>query len=855
MQHLIWAVTMALLIPVAGWADQDATSANAAETDKPAATITVGVETADADETTDDITAGHSNHGDAFNEGPRQAAYLMGDTGAVTFPITTASEQARNFFLQGLGQLHGFWYFEAERSFRQAAALDADCAMAYWGMAAANKGNEDRARGFLVEALNRLQSVTPREQLYVEALAALLGLPTKAEDLAKLADPKDFKPKRSDKDRRADYVKKLEDLIDEHPYDIEAKALLLVQLWDNTRHGLPMNSTLAADALAQQVLAENPMHPVHHYRIHIWDNRRAKTALESAAICGFTAPSIAHMWHMPGHIYSKQKRYADAAWHQEASARTDHRHMMNDHTLPDQIHNFAHNNEWLTRNLMNLGRIHDALDLAKNMTELPRHPKHNTLAKGGSAKYGRQRLFTILTRFEMWDAILELDKTTAYIEATDVNKEKLNRLRLLGRATFGSNDIDGGDVIIAELKALQIAVSKDEADTRKKAADEAAEKAAQDAEKNADKLDKQANETETETESAKNDDKQAPAKPKKSKDEKHGDMILNELMLARALAVGSSKAALADKEIKTGGVDEILLQHMYLASGDVEKVLAESKKEADRREGEVLPLALRVHFLYSADKREEAKQTFETLREISRDIDLDVPVFARLAAIADAFDMPQDWRLKRTPPDDIRKRPPLASLGPFRWRPSKAATWKLPDHNGKNVSLSGLTDKQAVLVIFYLGADCLHCVEQLNAFAPKVEAYEDAGIKIVAISLEDIKSLKASVSSYSDDGTFPFMLLSDDSLKVFKQYRAFDDFENMALHGTFLVDKRGYVRWQDISYDPFTKPDFLLDECKRLLAQPGDMVYGDNASVLRKLMFWKMLSRGGARAHQGRSVR
>ena len=31
---------------------------------------------------------GHSLHGEVFNEGPRQAAYLMGDTGNVSFPIT-----------------------------------------------------------------------------------------------------------------------------------------------------------------------------------------------------------------------------------------------------------------------------------------------------------------------------------------------------------------------------------------------------------------------------------------------------------------------------------------------------------------------------------------------------------------------------------------------------------------------------------------------------------------------------------------------------------------------------------------------------------------------------------------------
>jgi peroxiredoxin len=432
---------------------------------------------------------------------------------------------------------------------------------------------------------------------------------------------------------------------------------------------------------------------------------------------------------------------------------------------------------------------------------------------------------------------LRLAKETPYIEATDINKEKLKRLRLLGRAHFGSGDIAGGDAIIGELKELQVKIIEDEAEKLRKATEEKAKKADEEAAKN-DKKDAKAKKPAPET-AKKDDKKKPPAKPKKSADEKYGDTILNELKLARALATGDAKAALANKEIKTNGVDKILLQHLYMAGEQVDKALGEAKKEADKRKGEVLALALQVHFLYTADKKDEAKDAFTKLREISQDVDLDVPVFARLAPIADAFDLPGDWRQKREVPDDIRKRPRLDSLGPFRWRPSKAADWKLPDHSGKKVSLSSLTDKQDTLVIFYLGAECLHCVEQLNAFAPKVAAYKEAGIRIVAISLEDVKSLKDSVGNYSDDGTFPFTLLSDESLKVFKKYRAYDDFEDMALHGTFLVDKRGYVRWQDISYEPFTKPDFLLAECKRLLAQPDDMVYGQNVSALRKLQFWR----------------
>src|SRR4051794_32501290 len=85
---------------------------------------------------------GHSSHGETFDEGPRHAAYLMGTTGSVNFPVTTTVPEAQKFFNQGIGQLHGFWFLEAERSFRQAAALDPQCAMAYWGMSMANFNND-----------------------------------------------------------------------------------------------------------------------------------------------------------------------------------------------------------------------------------------------------------------------------------------------------------------------------------------------------------------------------------------------------------------------------------------------------------------------------------------------------------------------------------------------------------------------------------------------------------------------------------------------------------------------------------------------------------------------------------------
>jgi hypothetical protein len=44
----------------------------------------------------------------------------------------------------------------------------------------------------------------------------------------------------------------------------------------------------------------------------------------------------------------------------------------------------------------------------------------------------------------------------------------------------------------------------------------------------------------------------------------------------------------------------------------------------------------------------------------------------------------------------------------------------------------------------------------------------------------------------------------------------------MALHGTYLIDGEGRIRWHDISYEPFMDTAFLLEEARRLLGLPVD---------------------------------
>ena len=57
------------------------------------------------------VPEGHSYHGEAFNEGPRQSAYLMKGTGGVTFPVSTENARVQGVDRKGDGLL-----FKLERA-------------------------------------------------------------------------------------------------------------------------------------------------------------------------------------------------------------------------------------------------------------------------------------------------------------------------------------------------------------------------------------------------------------------------------------------------------------------------------------------------------------------------------------------------------------------------------------------------------------------------------------------------------------------------------------------------------------------------------------------------------------------
>ena len=793
----------------------------------------------------DAVLAGHSQHGEAFNEGPRQAAHLMGTTSHVHFAVTTSVPEAQRFFNQGIGQLHGFWYLEAERSFRQVAALDPDCAMAYWGMAMANAYEaSERARGFAKEAWEKRENAGERERLFVDSIARLFGVDKKPKKASKdksdeaskdrsdkapkdktdeaskdksdeapkdksevdekPKDKKDAAPKKKE-DMRSEAFKKrarrlirdLEEIVFRYPQDIEAKAFLVNQLWLNQyRSGITISSKAANQALLDQVFAVNPMHPAHHYQIHLWDGKpTAERAVRAALRAGPSAPGIAHMWHMGGHIFARLERHSDAAWQQEASARVDHAQMARNRVMPDEIHNYAHNNEWLSRSLKWTGRVSESLDLVKNMIELPRHPRYNTPEKRGtSSGYGRRRLYELVEEFELWDEALSLEHTP-YFEAANEAASRGRRAMLLATAQHFAGEIDAFSV---EQKVLQVSID-DLRRERADAADEAEEKAIA-----AKKKSKEIEEAMT-----------AAMRPKTSA---LGELRAHARRLEGLVALREDRHEDAIEHFAAAKLTPATHARLLMLAGDLEAAEKKAKSAAKRGKGTALPLARLAEIQFAAGKEKDALATFEELRALSSRFDLEVPPFARLADLAKAAGHDGDWRIPHALAEDIGERPALDPLGPFRWAPSPAASrFELPDGLGERVSLSDFAGRP-VLVVFFLGFDCLHCVEQLKALAPVKERFDDLGVSIVCVGT--CEEVQVAVAAESDE-PYPFRILADPKLEVFREWRAHDDFEKVPLHGTYLLDAAGLVRWQDIGHEPFMEMDFLLGETKRLLALPG----------------------------------
>jgi len=100
----------------------------------------------------------------------------------------------------------------------------------------------------------------------------------------------------------------------------------------------------------------------------------------------------------------------------------------------------------------------------------------------------------------------------------------------------------------------------------------------------------------------------------------------------------------------------------------------------------------------------------------------------------------------------------------------------------------------------------------LKLVAKKKLDFAGLDTEVLAVSSASVDTNAASQKV----GDLPFALLSDKDFVNARRFKSYDDFEDLELHSTILIDKQGRIHWSRTGGDPFTDVDFLLKELGRM---------------------------------------
>jgi peroxiredoxin len=119
-----------------------------------------------------------------------------------------------------------------------------------------------------------------------------------------------------------------------------------------------------------------------------------------------------------------------------------------------------------------------------------------------------------------------------------------------------------------------------------------------------------------------------------------------------------------------------------------------------------------------------------------------------------------------------------------------ADKWQLSDQDGNVQSLEDFRGEPLVM-LFFLGHDCLVCLEQLEAMKAAHSAFETAGVNVVALSPDTVEDLAGMQD-------FPFALLSDADRSVFGSYGVKDG-DGEPTHAVVIIDGGGQLVLRELS--------------------------------------------------------
>ena len=324
--------------------------------------------------------------------------------GMHSHPVTTDSPDSQYFFDQGLRLTYGFNHSEALRSFKEAARLDPDNAMAYWGWALVLGPNinlpmqdavAEQAYAAIQQAIERKANVSDIEAAYIDALASRYAPVAPAD--------------RTPLDKAyADAMKALTQRFpdDEDAATLYGAALMNLSPWDYWRgDGRPKEATKKIIETFETVLAKNPEHPgAIHYYIHTMEVAKPAEAESAADVLATLMPGAGHMVHMPSHIYMRVGRYADSFTANRAASDADAGYIAQCNAQGIYpLNYYPHNLHFMVWSAMFQGRSSVALAGAREVEAAI--PKTVGTLEGTFETFLSQPLY-VMVRFGLWDQVL-----------------------------------------------------------------------------------------------------------------------------------------------------------------------------------------------------------------------------------------------------------------------------------------------------------------------------------------------------------------------------------------------------------------------------------------------------------------
>ena len=700
-----------------------------------------------------DDRTGHSAHGSAFDTGLRQRPWHMEGIGHTHFEVTTKVPEVQEWFDQGNTLLHSFWFEEAERSFRWCLKLDPDCAMAYWGLATTG------LNWFREPAAGSPESKRCLEFLK-EAVRRKASVSAREQMYItawEVAYNGDYHK------QIAVLAKELQKIIIAYPDDVEAKALY-------AEYCINPPFAYETELVIRQVLEKEPNHPgAHHYRIHNWDGVATELALESCRSYRQIAPKIGHSNHMPGHIYSKLGMWREAAISMDAATRVELNYMNDRLALPFETWNFAHNRNYLCYIHEQLGMEQASLVGARALIAAPRDPNQNKDESRSTYDQGIQALVRCLIKFERWEEILR----SGAIPWRDNPTDKANRAFVEALAYVGTGDlVEARSSVLALRSAMKGQSDKDKRLNIDIAlAADAAEGLLRVAE---------------------------------------GDTLEAARLLLQAAATEKTKR---DDESYRNDPPPYpwpihrLLGDMFLARGEHQLAVEayEHSLKSESNDGFTLSGLARAKF--ALGERDAAARYAGRLAYVWANADPGLKWQHQVEALGLAA---KPLAEIPAPERDYRLDMPTVT-GSLNWEPFLAPRLDCLDPDGKPVHLEDFRGNN-VLLVFYLSEECVHCVEQLVAINERASDWNAENTVVLAVSSTPPARNRESQKL----GHLSIRLLSDSDHASARRFTSYDDFENMELHSTILIDPLGRVHWKRTGGDPFTDMEFLLTELKRM---------------------------------------